>query len=186
MAHFIDRLVGIARVRFEDGKLLLTSLGERNQVFVPVTGMQFRLVPKKGLPDPVPTVELLTLNAEGRFIQIGGGMTMKRVPAWLAVTEIVLTAWFVLAVVSVLIYAPFWILGGLSEKRRRPAERGMRLWPLVAVLSLVTAIVIFMLVSKDPISLLGNLTVWSAAFFLATVAFALASLATFRRKYKAS
>jgi CubicO group peptidase (beta-lactamase class C family) len=178
MAHFIDRLVGIARVRFEDGKLLLTSLGERNQVFVPVTGMQFRLVPKKGLPDPVPTVELLTLNAEGRFIQIGGGTTMKRVPAWLAVTEIVLTAWFVLSVVSVLIYAPFWILGGLSKKRRRPAERGMRLWPLVAVLSLVAAIVIFMLVSNDPISLLGNLTVWSAAFFLATVAFALASLAS--------
>jgi CubicO group peptidase (beta-lactamase class C family)/uncharacterized membrane protein len=178
MAHFIDRLLGIAWVRFEDGKLLLTSLGERNQVFVPVTGMQFRLVPKKGLPDPVPTIELLTLNAEGRFIQIGGGTTMKRVPAWLAMTEMVFTAWFVLAVVSVLFYAPFWIIGGLSKKRRRPAERWMRLWPLIAVLSLVAAIVIFIVVSDDPISLLGNLTVWSAAFFLATVAFAFASLAS--------
>jgi CubicO group peptidase (beta-lactamase class C family) len=178
VAHFIDRLVGIAWVRFEDRRLLLTSLGERNQVFVPVTGMQFRLVPKKGLPDPVPTVELLTLNAEGRFIQIGGGTTMKRVPAWLAMTEMVLMAWFVLTVVSVLFYAPFWILGGLSKKRRCPAERWMRLWPLSAVLSLVAAIVIFVLVSDDPISLLGNRTVWSAAFFLATVAFALASLAS--------
>jgi CubicO group peptidase (beta-lactamase class C family) len=178
MAHFIDRLLGIASVRFEVGKLLMTSLGERNQVSVPVTGMQFRLVPKKGLPDPVPTVELLTLNAEGRFIQIGGGTTMKRVPAWLAMTEMVFTAWFVLAVVSVLFYAPFWIIGGFSKKRRRPAERWIRLWPLIAVLSLVAAIVIFILVGDDPISLLGNLTFWSAAFFLATVAFAFASLAS--------
>jgi hypothetical protein len=178
MAHFIDRLIGIVRVRFESGELLVTSLSERNQVFVPVTGMQFRLVPKTGLPDPVATVELLTVNAEGRFIQIGGGTTMKRVPAWLAMTEMILTAFFVLAVVSVLLYAPVWILGGLSRKRRRPAERWMRLWPLVAVLSLLAAIVILVLVSDDPATLLGNLTVWSAAFFLATVAFAFASLAS--------
>jgi CubicO group peptidase (beta-lactamase class C family) len=178
MAHFIDRLIGIVRVRFESGELLVTSLSERNQVFVPVTGMQFRLVPKTGLPDPVATVELLTVNAEGRFIQIGGGTTMKRVPAWLAMTEMILTAFFVLAVVSVLLYAPVWILGGLSRKRRRPAERWMRLWPLVAVLSLLAAIVILVLVSDDPATLLGNLTVWSAAFFLATVAFKFASLAS--------
>jgi hypothetical protein len=176
MAHFIDRL-GIARVRFEDGKLFVTSLGERNRVFVPVVGMQFRRVPKKGLPDPVPTVELLAPNAEGQFIQIGGE-TMKRVPAWFALAEIFLTAWFALAVVSVLVYAPFWILGGLSKKRRRPAERWIRLWPLIAVLSLLGVVAIFMLVSDDPISLLGNLTVWSAAFFFATVAFALASVAS--------
>ena len=28
--------------------------------------------------------------------------------------------------VAILLYAPFWILGGLSKRRRRPAERGMR------------------------------------------------------------
>lgn len=178
MERFIEHLVGIARVRFENGKLLLTSLGERNQVFVPVTGMQFRQIPKKGLPDPAPTVELLAPNAEGQFIQIGGGTTMKRVPAWFAITEIVLTAWVLLALVSILVYAPFWILGGLSKKRRRPAERWMRLWPVVSALSLAAAIIIFILVGDDPISLLGNLTVWSATFFLATVTFALASLAS--------
>ena len=73
MTHFLDRLLGVVRVRFRDGKLLLSDLGERNQVFVPVTGAQFRDIPKKGLPDPVATVELLTPNAKGQFIQIGGG-----------------------------------------------------------------------------------------------------------------
>lgn len=179
ITHFIERLMGICRVRFDDGKLFVTSLGERNQVFVPVMGTQFRHVPKKELPDPAPTLELLTPNAEGQFIQLGGGMvTMKRVPAWFVIAEIVLTAWVVLAAVSVLVYAPFWLLGGLSKKRRRPAERGMRVWPLVAVLSLVAVVVIFMLASDDLISRMGNLTGWSAALFLATVAYAVASVAS--------
>ncbi len=179
MTHFLERLLGLSRARFEDGKLLFTSLGERNQVFLSVNGTQFRRIPKKGFPDPVATVELLTPNAEGQFIQIGGGTyTMKHIPGWFAITEIVLTVWVVLAVVSVLVYAPFWLLGGLSKKRRRPAERAMRGWPLAAVLSLVAVVVIFILSGDDLISRLGNLTGWSAVLFLVTVAYAVASVAS--------
>lgn len=178
MSHFIERLIGIVHIRFNDGKLLATSLGERNQVSVPVRGEQFRGVPKKGQPDPVPTVALLAPNAEGQFIQFGGGMaTLKRIPAPLAITEIVLTVWFVLAVVAILLYAPFWILGGLRKSRRRPAERGMRVWPLIAVLSLIAIVVLFMAASEDIIARMGNLTAWSAAFFLTTLVYGLASLA---------
>jgi len=178
LTHFLERLLGVARVRFDDGKLLVSSLGERNQAFVPVTDTQFRAVPKKGFPSPTATVELLTPNVEGQFIQLGSGMsTIKRIPALLAISEIILTCWFVLAVVLVLLYAPFWILGGLSKKRRRPAERGMRLWPLVAVLSLIAVVVIFSVASDDLIPRMGNLTAWSASFFLATVVYALATLA---------
>ncbi len=178
MTHFLERLLGLVLVRFHDGRLLVSTLGGRNQVSVPVTGPQFRDVPKKGLPDPVATAELLAPNAEGLFIQMGGGtQTIKHIPAWLAITQIVLTAWFVLAVVAILVYAPFWLLGGLSKKRRRPAERWMRLWPLIAVLSLVAIVVIFMLSSDDLIPRMGNLTGWSAAFFLATVVYGIASVA---------
>lgn len=179
IAHFLERLLGLVKVRFDDGKLLVSSLGERNEAFVPVGGEQFREVSKKDPAEPVATVVLLTPNAEGQFIQIGGGtQTLKRIPAWLAITEIILTAWFVLAFVLVLVYAPFWILGGLSKTRRRPAERGMRLWPLLAMLSLIAIVVCFMLASDDLIERLGNLTAWSATFFLATVVFAVASLAS--------
>ncbi len=179
MDYLIERLVGMARVRFEDSKLLLTSLRGIDQVFLPVVGAQFRRVTGKDLPEPVATVELLTPNAEGQFIQAGGGMaTIKRIPAWFAIAEIILTVWVVLAMVSVLVYAPFWVLGGLSKKRRRPAERAMRVWPLVAVLSLVAVVVIFIANSDDLISRFGNLTGWSAAFFLATLVYAVASVAS--------
>jgi uncharacterized SAM-binding protein YcdF (DUF218 family) len=51
---------------------------------------------------------LLAPNAEGQFIQFGGGMaTVKRIPASLAIAEIVLRAWLVLAFLAILIYAPF-------------------------------------------------------------------------------
>ncbi|MFI5118709.1 MAG: hypothetical protein ACHP8B_18640, partial [Terriglobales bacterium] len=159
-------------------QLLVSTLGERNQVFVPVTGAQFRYIPKKELPDPVPTLALLAPNAHGQFIQFGGGtVTIRRIPTWSAILQIALTAWFVLAVVSVLLYAPFWLLGGLSKKRRRPAERWMRLWPLIAVLSLLAYVAIFILSSNDLISRMGNLTMWSVAFFLATVTYGVASVA---------
>ena len=178
MTYFLERLVGITRVRFEGGKLLLSSLGARGEAFLPVTGTQFRRIPKEGLPDPVATAELLMPNSDGVFIQTGGGtVTLRRIGAWLAIAEIALTAWVALAVVSILVYAPFWLLGGLSKKRRRPRERGMRIWPLVAVLSLAAFVAIVILSGEDAIARLGNLTAWSAALFLATVVFAVASVA---------
>ena len=179
MVRFLEQPLGTVRVRFADGKLLLSSLHVRNQVFVPVVGMQFRPIPKEGPPPPVATLELLAPKAEGRFIQMGNGTsTMKQMPGWLAIAEIVLIAWVALAMVSILVYAPFWLLGGLSKKRRRPAERGMRAWPLVAVLSLVAFVVICIFGAAGPYSRLGTLTGWSAALFLATIAYAVASVAS--------
>jgi uncharacterized SAM-binding protein YcdF (DUF218 family) len=103
---------------------------------------------------------------------------MKRVPGWFAVGEIAVTIFVLLSIFSILLYAPFWILGGLSRKRRRPAERAMQIWPLAAVLSLVAFVAIVILCKHDLIERMGNLTVWSALLFLSTIAFALATIAS--------
>lgn len=174
MTHFIERLAGLTHFHFVDGKLLQRGLGSWNEIYVPVTGAQFRHVSKKDPPDPVPSLELLTPNGEGRFIE--AGVTMKQIPAALAVSEILLTLFVVLSIAAIVVYAPFWILGGLSRRRRRPAERGMRLWPLVAVLSLVAFVGIFMVCSSDLIDRLGNRTIWAEALFLTTILFAAAVL----------
>lgn len=175
IAHFLERLIGLASIRFDDGTMFLSSLGERDRVFLPVGASQFRRVPQNGLPDPVATVVLLTPNAEGRFLQIGRGTTMRHIPAWFAIAEIALTVSVLFAMASVLCYAPFWLLGGLSSKRRAPAERGMRAWPLVAVSSVLLAIVVVILCRGDPFSRMGELTGWSVVFFLSTLVYALAS-----------
>jgi CubicO group peptidase (beta-lactamase class C family) len=180
LTHFLERLVGTTFVRMKDGRVVLDHLGGWNERYVAVAGTQFRHIPKKkeDAPDPVATFELLTPNAEGRFLQAGLGITMKRIPAWMAITHLVLTAFVLLSVISILLYAPFWILGGLSKRRRRPAERGMRLWPLIAVLSLLAFVGIFIVSNDDLIDRLGNLTGWSLGVYLATVAFGIASLAS--------
>ena len=114
LARFLVRLTGLARFDFQEGRLQMTSLAGK-RVFVPVIGAQFREAPEKGIPDPVPTVELLTPDAQEKYIQIDETQTMKRIPTWLALTEIILLAWVVLAMVSVLVYAPFWLFGWPGE-----------------------------------------------------------------------
>jgi CubicO group peptidase (beta-lactamase class C family) len=178
LTHFLKRLVGVNLVRFNDNKLVITSLGRRDETFLPVEGTQFRVVPKNGSPEPIPTLELLTPNDDGRFIQAGTMTTLRHIPAWLAVVEIVLSVFVLISMISILLYAPFWILGGLSKRRRRPAERGMRTWPLVAVVSLIVILGILAACSDNLISRLGNLTVWSAGICVSTILFAVAAVAS--------
>jgi len=176
MFHFLVRLIGLSRVRFAGGNLLLSDLSQIDQPFVPVSGEQFRYLPKKDHPEPVATAMLLAPNAEGRFVYIGGAM--KRIPTWFAIAEIALLAWFLLAFVSILLYAPFWIIGGLIKRRRRPAERAMRLWPLIAVLSLLAFVGLSIDSNNDIFARLGNMTIWSFGLFLTSLVFAAASLAS--------
>ena len=74
---FLERLIGMAYIHFEDNKLLINSLSEKNATFLPVTDTQFRYVPMNESQDPVPTLKLLTPNAEGRFIQISLGIETR-------------------------------------------------------------------------------------------------------------
>ncbi len=174
--HGIERL-GLHRVHFAGGNLVLTNLiGTDNDSFVPVSGNQFRYLSKKDPPEPIATGALIAPNAEGQFVFLGG--TWKRVPTLLALAEVAAMAWFVLAFAAIVLYAPFWLIGGLFKKRRRPAERAIRLWPLIAVLSLAASVGIFVLSTSDLLNRLGNFTIWSFGLFLCTLLFAVASLAS--------
>lgn len=172
--YFLERLSQMICIRFKKNQLLMTSLGEK-AVFLPVIGDQFRKVPQNESPSPVATVALLTPNAEGKFVQIGTGMkTMKRIPTWLAITEIFLVGFILLSFLSILIYAPFWIFYTFMRKQRYPKEFMMRLLPLVAVLSMICAVVLY--TKFGEISRMGNLTGWSFSLFLLTIIFAVASV----------
>ena len=178
LTHFVERLAGLSWIRFDDGKLVLSALGQWHETFVPITATQFRRVPKEDPPSPVPTLELLSADEDGRFVQAGMQTTMRMIPAWMAIGEILTTAFVILSILAIVTYAPFWILGGISKRRRRPTERAMRLWPLLTVLSLFAFVGIFIASNDDLIDRMGNLTAWSVSLWAVTLVFAVTSLAS--------
>lgn len=173
MTHFVERLGGLSHIGFANGRMAVRALnGEAT--FLPVSGRFFRYLPKDGPAEPVASAVLITPNPDGMFVQ--AGTVFKRIPTWLAVAEIVLTLFVLLSIVAILVYAPVWAIGGLIPRRRRPAERAMRLYPLIAVLSLVALVVVFLASSSDLLTRLGHFSVYSALVWLCTVLFALATL----------
>ena len=163
-------------LHIKDGELLLSFFGLSKQTFVPVSGRLFRRIPEKGPADPVATAALFAPKSGGRYFFFG--QTLKRIPAWQALGQIALFISFLFACVSILLYAPFWMFGGLIKRRRRPAERAIRLWPLIAVLSLLAFIGLVILSGSDAIARLGNLTIWSFGLTVTSLFFATASLAS--------
>ncbi|MGA7675300.1 MAG: serine hydrolase domain-containing protein [Rhizomicrobium sp.] len=172
--RFSDRLMGMAWVHIKDGKLLLTSLQGRDQPYIPVSGALLR-------PESVPfaTLALIAPNADGQFIQRDDGVTLKRLPTWFALGELILCAFVALTMVSIVLYAPCWMLRGLSKKHRRPDERWIKIWPLIATLSFIMVIAVLStaLGDEDVIEHLGNLTLRSGGLWLGTIIFAGASIA---------
>jgi CubicO group peptidase (beta-lactamase class C family) len=179
--HFIDNLMGMMYVSVDGPRILFSSLDFWKAPVVPVAGPLFRGEGKKDPPDPVATLALLspdeeTLDDPGPYIALQGMLTLKRVPTWRALVEIGLTAFVVLSFASTVVYAPFWLLGGLSKRRRRPAERALRIWPLVAVLAVAAGALLVMWDDETTIEHFGNLTVWSAGLCAATIVFAVAAV----------
>lgn len=168
--HFFDRLFGLTRFSFDNGKLISKAITQQETTFVAVSGNLFRL-----MADPIATVALITPNSEGVFIE--AGTTMKRIPTWQAYGEIALVAWLALASALIILYSPCWIIAGLIRKWRRPQELWIKVWPFIAVLSLVAVPGLFHLARENLIAHLGHLTLYSAAINVATLVFAMASIA---------
>jgi CubicO group peptidase (beta-lactamase class C family) len=173
MTNFLGRIVGLTHVTFADGKMTLRGVNGTSN-FAPVGGRFFRYLPKEGPVEPAASVALITPNSDGMFIF--AGTTYKRVPTVLALAEMAMTGFVALAVISIPVYALIWIIGGVIPRRRRPAERAMRLCPLAAVAGLVAFVAVFILSSSDVLTRLGTVSVWSVALMLTTILFALMTL----------
>ena len=171
---FLERLRGLGRVRFDEGKLIYNA-GDDTRTYVPVHGTQFRRVYPSGPQDPVPTLTLLQTE-EGRFMQMGTGPeTLRQVGGWFVGLELGIVTYVLLSFAAILIYAPAWITAALRRRGTR-AQYVLQMWPLISVLSLLGGGLSVALAS-DPIADLGNFTAWSVGLWLATLVFALGAMA---------
>jgi CubicO group peptidase (beta-lactamase class C family) len=175
-SHFLDRILGMHYLRFSDGKMWISNLGELDNTAIPTGGEQFRYIPRDDAPHPIASYMLLSPKSEGRFVALGNG-TYRHIPAWKAWLEIGITCWWLLALAATLLYAPVWLIGGLFKSRRRPDERAIKVWTLVSALSVIGFCAIFAVSGSDLLERMGNLTIWSAGLFVFSLLMGIAPFA---------
>jgi hypothetical protein len=175
MFYFLERILGVMRVRLQDNKLHVKPLLGKEAVYVPASGHLFRKV-----DEPIPTLALIA--GHGAPMLDMGFAAVQVVPTWLAVAELGIGAISLLLMASSILYALFWIPMWLFRWRRRryQAKRFLilRVLPLVSVLSLVGVVAVFAVSAEDAITRFGNVTIWSVSLFLLTILFALTAVAS--------
>lgn len=170
--HFAERLFGLIHFQAVDAQLKATPLVGQETRFIPVGGNLFRLA-----PDPLPSLALIPPHVDGQFII--GSQTLQRIPTWLVVLELVLVAWFALALCAIVFSLPVFVVMRWVKKWRRPTERWLVRWPLIALVSLLAILLIFHLAGEQAITRLGNLSIYSGGIWLCSILFAAAVLANF-------
>lgn len=188
LSVFLERLFGLSYLYFKDNKLIINSFEQRNATFISVSETQFRYLPINENPDPIPTLILLSSNYEGRFIQRSLGLrnpalihiTMKKIPTWLAIIEIIITLLVLLALMSAFFYVLVLVFRIIGKRNICDAEYKIFFWPMIAILSLLSIILILMFSSDIGVAIerFGNFTIWSFSLFVATLIFAISSIAS--------
>jgi len=165
VSRFALRLLAVARVRVTAIGLTTKGLFEKTpEEFVAVTDRVFR---KKDAP----AASLALLDTpEGRMIQ-DGSQNLSAVPAWQVFGELALAAAALALLASAPLFALVWIPRRLLGRMAGVRHVRVRAWPLAAALSLLAAVVLFVLGLADPFRRLGHPTAWSVGYLLLSVAF---------------
>lgn len=176
MYRFLERLLGLTRVELHGNELVMSALlGGEVRRYVSAGGRTLRRT-DAGHEEPVATMALITPQPDGLFIGFGGmGGTLRQVPGWAVTVTLLGVGWFLLAMLAVTIYAPFWFVGRWV-RGARPADRTLRVVGLLPVLSLIGVIVFFALGLSDLRTNLGSATVYSVGITAETWAFAATAL----------
>jgi CubicO group peptidase (beta-lactamase class C family) len=171
--RFVERVLGLIRVTATDSGLVIKPLLEEAHHVVPVSDRLFRQPSA-----PVATLALIDDPDNGRAeaIELMGYMlpvSLHR--AWTPVVwvELGVTALALVAMVTTVLFALVWIPRWLFGKLFGVPKRHVRVWPLLATLSLVAWVVVVVLNMENAITVLGRPTPWAWTMTIASVLFPL-------------
>jgi len=178
--------LNVQRFRFEEDALAQTGLlGGRPDYFYPVSTSRYKSK-NTGLIALVKVVDPLA----GEVIQVAGGngpggnLVLKRVNSWVVYSMLLITFLWFLTLLSSVPYFLVWSVRRLSGKIPSGATIRVRLWPLLASLSVMLTIVLMIFASNDFHAYLGSPTGLSIGIMLTTIAFAVFSLLAIATVYK--
>lgn len=179
--HFMS----LKALRFEGDALVQHGLlGGTRHRFYPVTESLFKSA-ESGMTSLSRVVDPL----EGEVIhdssrKAASGAVLKRMPTWLAYSQLFLEISWLFVLATTALYFPIWLVRRLRGKIPGGAAIRVRLWPLLASGSII---IVALLVNSPDVSDLGRPSAVSIALMMATASFAplsLLSVATMIREWR--
>ena len=173
IGQFLERVFGIQRLAVDDDGTLTTRplIGGETRTWVGVTDHLARRD-----DEPVPTLALLETDDDGTWIELRTA-TMRRVPAWLVITELGIGAATLALMVSAIAFLFVWIPRRLLGRLEGGPAITVRAVPVLAVLALAGAVAAMVIGMGDPFTRLGSPTALAVTVCLLTVLFAILSVA---------
>jgi CubicO group peptidase (beta-lactamase class C family) len=171
--RFLERILGLVRVTATDSGLILRPLVGDARHFVPVSDRLFRQPSA-----PVATLALIDDPHNGRDDAVewmGYLLPVSLHRAWTPAVwaELGVTALFAAAIASTILFALVWIPRWLFGKLAGVPKRSVRVWPLLATITLLVWVGVVMLSMEDAIAVLGNPTPWAWTLTIASLLFPL-------------
>jgi len=165
--NFLNRLLNIVRLSFDDNVLVARGFfGGDSREFIPVNDTQY-VRPKTGDINISRVVDPLV----GEVVHIGMDVYKKTTTIAVYAPIAIFFLWVLSMVVSILFF-PIWIVRKLRKKIPGGATLAIRVWPLLATLSIVIFLAAGILgQSGDVFSKLGRPSVYSIAIMIASIAF---------------
>jgi hypothetical protein len=173
--RFLERLAFVRLTATDSGLVVKPLLGEASY-FVPVGERLFRR------PwEPVATLALIDDPDNGRdqaMEWMGYLLPAEFHRAWTPVVwaELGGAGLFLLALASTVLFALVWLPRWVFGKLKDAPQRGVRVWPLLAVLSLVVWVGVVIVNIDDAINVLGRPTPWAWTMFVTSLLFPLCAV----------
>lgn len=172
VSRFLERLLGVVRVEFQQGYLYSHPFFGERKVLIPVTERRFR-----GENEPLPSLIFLE-TPQGLIVQGNGDPlngNYQAVPLLVMLAEWIAVVVCLLLMLSAILHGLFWIPWRLLGRGDKEAWK-LRLFPLAACLCLAAAAAVFLLGLGDALQNFGQATVYSVSFFLLSLLFPLFAL----------
>jgi CubicO group peptidase (beta-lactamase class C family) len=177
IARFVERLLGIVHVDTTAKGLSVNPALGTADTLLPVDAQRFR-----GSTEPVATT-VFARSPDGQMVLSGDGAVvngnLRPISAVSAWGRWIVSGLSLLLLLSTLLFALYWMTAKALGRLGNRESIHLRLWPLVAVVTLFWAFALLGLALEDPISLLGTPTVYSVGYAGLTLAYGVATLAGF-------
>lgn len=169
ISYFLDRVLSIEKLWFEDSELKRKALlGGDVSAYLPAGGVRYRS-PETG--------KVVVVQAEdpvaGSVVHVGTRV-LKRVSPLIAYGQLAIGALWLAAIGVSFLYFLVWGVRKLRGKVPKGASTRIRVWPLLASVSVVAFVVLFaapMSGTSTVFNTLGEPTATSISIMLATIAF---------------